>query len=51
MKLVLFKNIDASFDEAIERATTALQNEGFGVLIEIDVRAILKKKLMLTYIS
>ncbi len=34
-----------SFDDAIARATQALQKEGFGILTEIDVTATLKKKL------
>nr|WKN35897.1 DUF302 domain-containing protein [Tunicatimonas sp. TK19036] len=37
------KNI--SFDEAIERVTDALKEEGFGILTEIDVKETLKKKL------
>lgn len=37
--------LDLPFDEAVARATQALQDEGFGVLTEIDVAATLKKKI------
>ncbi len=37
--------LNVPYEEAIERATVALKNEGFGVLTEIDVKATLKKKL------
>jgi uncharacterized protein (DUF302 family) len=39
------KTVDYPFEKAIERVREELQAEGFGVLTEIDVRAILKKKL------
>jgi uncharacterized protein (DUF302 family) len=39
------KIVNIGYDQAIEKVTTELQNEGFGVLTEIDVQATLKKKL------
>lgn len=37
------KNV--SFEEAIQKVTEALKEEGFGILTEIDVQSTLKKKL------
>ena len=39
------KTVGMSYSAAIERATAALAEEGFGVLTTIDVAATLKKKL------
>lgn len=37
--------LNVPYEEAIEKATIALKEEGFGILTEIDVKATLKKKL------
>ena len=39
------KTLELSFEEAIERVTNVLKEEGFGILTEIDVKNTLKKKL------
>jgi len=41
--------LNLPYEKALERATAALQEEGFGVLTEIDVKATLKKKLDLDF--
>ncbi len=37
--------VSGGFDEVIQKATDALQTEGFGVLTTIDVKATLKAKI------
>jgi uncharacterized protein (DUF302 family) len=37
--------LDLPYAQTIERVTSALKEQGFGVLTEIDVKATLKKKL------
>jgi uncharacterized protein (DUF302 family) len=39
------KQVNMAFDAALERTTDALQQQGFGVLSDIDVAATMKKKL------
>ncbi|MGD8305709.1 MAG: DUF302 domain-containing protein [Ignavibacteria bacterium] len=39
------KILDLPFGEAIEKVTTELQKEGFGILTTIDVKETLKKKI------
>ena len=45
MSYYFSKKIKGSFEEAIDRASASLKNEGFGILTEIDVKETLKKKL------
>ena len=37
--------LDIPYEEAIERATAALKEQGFGVLTQIDMKAALKEKI------
>lgn len=37
--------LDTSFEEAIDKVTRELKEEGFGILTEIDVKETFKKKL------
>lgn len=41
----LSTTLHTSFEDAVDRTTKALADEGFGVLTTIDVKATLKKKL------
>ena len=41
----LSTRLAASFEEAIDKVGAALEDQGFGILTEIDVKATLKKKL------
>lgn len=41
----LKRQLDISYEEALEKVPEALKTEGFGVLTEIDIKATLKAKL------
>jgi uncharacterized protein (DUF302 family) len=45
MSYYLSTRLRVPFDKAVSAAKTALKDEGFGVLTEIDVQATLKKKM------
>ena len=45
MVYYISRKVDISFHAALDRVKEELAREGFGVLTEIDVREILKKKL------
>ncbi|RMG53593.1 MAG: DUF302 domain-containing protein [Gammaproteobacteria bacterium] len=45
MSYTFSKTLNTGMDEAIERVTAQLKEEGFGVLTDIDVKATLKKKI------
>ncbi len=45
MSCFFAKTLEAPFEEVIDRVTDALQQKGFGILTEIDVKETLKKKL------
>lgn len=45
MAYVFTKTLELDFDQAVEKVSTELQAEGFGILTQIDVKATLKKKL------
>ena len=45
MSYHISKTVDYSFDEAVSRTIEELKKEGFGILADIDMKAVLKKKL------
>lgn len=49
MAYYIAKMTSLGFEEALERLTRELQDEGFGVITEINVRETLKKKLDLDF--
>ena len=49
MQYYFNKVLDLSFDEAVTKVTEELKKEGFGILTDIDVQDILKKKLDVSF--
>jgi uncharacterized protein (DUF302 family) len=45
MSYDISKTVDLSFDEAVSRTIEELKKEGFGILTDIDVKAVLRKKI------
>lgn len=45
MSYTLRTQVNGEFDDIVEKTIDALEDEGFGVLCDIDVRETLKKKL------
>lgn len=45
MNFFFSKIVNSSFDETIEKVTSALKEEGFGILKEIKAKETIKKKL------
>ncbi|ADB63042.1 protein of unknown function DUF302 (plasmid) [Haloterrigena turkmenica DSM 5511] len=45
MSYTLRTQVDGEFDDVVEKTIDALEDEGFGVLCDIDVQETLKKKL------
>jgi uncharacterized protein (DUF302 family) len=49
MSYYISKRTNLGFEEAVKKVTAGLQEEGFGVITEINVRDTLKKKLDLDF--
>jgi uncharacterized protein (DUF302 family) len=45
MSYHISKTVDLSFEDAVSKTIEELKKEGFGVLTDIDVKAVLKKKI------
>jgi len=44
------KTVDLDFDEAVSKTIEKLKKEGFGVLTDIDFKAVLKEKLDVDFV-
>ena len=45
MSYYFAKTLSCGFDEAVQRTTEALKSAGFGIITDVDVEDILKKKI------
>lgn len=45
MSYTMDEQVDGDFDDIVEQTTAALEDEGFGVLCDIDVQQTFEKKL------
>lgn len=45
MSYYFAKTLSCGFDEAVQRTTEALKSAGFGIITDVDVKDILKKKI------
>lgn len=45
MSYTMDKQVEGDFDDIVEQTTAALEDEGFGVLCDIDVQQTFEKKL------
>ncbi len=43
------KIVDMDFEQALDKVKAELKKEGFGILTEVDVKAVMKKKLDVNY--
>lgn len=50
-KTSLRTRINLPMEQAIEKVTDALKEEGFGILTEIDVKSTFKRSLTWTFVS
>ena len=49
MKYYISKKINTSFEQAVNKVTESLKQEGFGILSEIDIHDKLKEKLNIDF--
>ncbi len=50
MQYYFSKTLECSFEEALDKVTESLKDQGFGILTEIDIQATMKKKLGVDFV-